>query len=279
MEGEQQTYAQKAAAGAAAKKQKDISSGVATTTVTAKSLINTVKTNKVKTNTTLKEAKSINKKRKSDQMDIEPVIAHNGGEDIAEAPVFPADKTRKLHHREERKVVIPQHRVTPLKTNWLKITETIVKNLHLDIRYDPKLKQVFIRTTDKTEDTSSLQKAADFIQAFAYGFEVDDAMALLRLHDLYVETFDIKDVKGTLAGDHVGRAIGRLAGKGGKTRFTLENATKTRIILADSRVHILGAFANIAAVRRAICNLILGSPPSKVFGNLKAYADRICDRI
>eukprot|EP00959_Pyramimonas_sp_CCMP1952_P298099 6235524-Pyramimonas_sp.AAC.1 len=36
-----------------------------------------------------------------------------------------------------------------------------------------------------------------------------------------------------------------LAGKQGKTKFTIENSTRTRVVLADTRIHILGSFNNI----------------------------------
>lgn len=49
------------------------------------------------------------------------------------------------------------------------------------------------QTCRETEDPGAIQKAADFIQALCLGFEVDDAVALLRMDDLFIDSFEIKD--------------------------------------------------------------------------------------
>lgn len=179
---------------------------------------------------------------------------------------------------ESRKVPVPPHRMTPLRNNWTKIYPPLVDHLKLQVRMNLKTKTVELRTHPKhTVDPGALQKGADFIKAFTLGFDLDDAIALLRLDDLYIETFEIKDVK-TLTGDHLARAIGRIAGKDGKTKFAIENATRTRIVLADSKIHILGGFTHIRMAREAVVSLILGSPPGKVYGNLRIVASRLKER-
>ena len=67
-----------------------------------------------------------------------------------------------------------------MKDNWMKIFTPVVEHLKLQIRFNVKDRNVEIRTWKETEDIANVQKAADFVKAFVLGFEVDDALALLR---------------------------------------------------------------------------------------------------
>jgi len=179
---------------------------------------------------------------------------------------------------EMRRIPVPPHRLTPLRNTWEKIVTTIVENMKLQIRMNTKRKAVELKTSEYTDDKNALQKAADFLKAFMLGFDINDSIALLRMDDLYIESFQIKDVK-TLHGDHLSRCIGRISGEKGKTKFAVENATKTRIVLADTKIHILGSFSNIKIARDAVFSLILGSPPGKVYSQLRYISKRQAEKI
>ena len=104
------------------------------------------------------------------------------------------DKPKKIEEKKEfRRIRIPAHRMTPLRKAWAKISQTIVENLDLEIRVNTKKKCVEIRTSKTTPDRLNIQRAADFIKGFMLGFDLNDAIAMLRLDDLFLDTFEIKE--------------------------------------------------------------------------------------
>jgi RNA-binding protein PNO1 len=196
-----------------------------------------------------------------------------------DAPEFkPLPASAVQEKKQVRRIAVPAHRMTPLKSCWVELIDPLVQHLKLQVRMNTKRRCIEIRSSEHTPDIAYLQKGADFCKAFMLGFELKDSIALLRLDDLFIESFEVKDVK-RLNGDHLSRAIGRLAGKDGKTKYAIENATRTRIVLADEKIHILGSFANMKIARNAVCSLILGSPPSKVYSHLRTVSKRIMEHV
>ena len=102
----------------------------------------------------------------------------------------PADAAKRMEYRTVR---VPNHRYTPLRNSWEKIVSTIVENLQLDVRMNTKRKLIEMRSNKDTKDLLNIQRAADFLKSFMLGFDLNDSIAMLRLDDLYLETFEIKD--------------------------------------------------------------------------------------
>ncbi|KAK2962416.1 putative Pre-rRNA-processing protein PNO1 [Blattamonas nauphoetae] len=163
---------------------------------------------------------------------------------------------------QERRVRVPRNRLTPFRNEFVDIVRPLVEHMKLQFKFDERRKIILLRP-GPTAEISSLQKGCDYLEAYMVGFAQKDAVALLRLDELYLDSFEIQDVK-TLHGDHLSRGIGRIAGKDGSMKYAIENSTKTRVVLAENKVHILGSYQNIALAKDAICSLILGSPPGKV---------------
>merc|ERR1719487_2662433 len=205
-------------------------------------------------------------------------IVSDGEDAPYDKPQFDKVKIDKEKRKELRRIVVPNHRFSPLKNAWKELLEPLVDQLKLQIRMNTKRRAVELRLSENTPEVGYLQKGADFVKAFMMGFEVRDAVALLRLDDIFVESFEVKDVK-RLQHDHLSRCIGRLAGKDGKTKYAIENSTRTRIVIAESKIHILGAFGNIKQARDALCALILGSDPGKVYNRLKTVSKRVSERV
>ncbi|KAJ1471645.1 hypothetical protein T484DRAFT_3502496 [Baffinella frigidus] len=178
-------------------------------------------------------------------------------------------RTAQLRH-----VPVPPNRFTPLKRNWSAISAPIVQTLRLQVRMNLKRRAVELRTCELTSDAGALARAADMLNAFLTGFSIDDALAMVRLEGIYIESFHVTDVK-SLKGDHLSRAIGRIAGTGGKTKKYIEDSTRTRLVVADKRVHVMGSRDGITQARRVIGDLILGRPTAKANKKLAAISGRL----
>ncbi|SOV25412.1 small subunit rRNA processing KH domain protein, putative [Plasmodium sp. DRC-Itaito] len=185
------------------------------------------------------------------------------------------NNNNNMNTHEMRIITIPKQRRSSVIKNWLELIKPIVTHLKLEIRMNKD--KIEVRTCKLTEDKNNLQKSSDYIKAYLLGFTLEDSLALLRIEDLYIESFQIQDVK-ILKGDHLSRCIGRICGSNGSTKYAIENATKTRIVIANDKIHILGSFNNIKMARHSICSLILGSTQGKIFNKLNILAKRMKER-
>jgi RNA-binding protein PNO1 len=104
-------------------------------------------------------------------------------------------KNNVNNKQDYRRVLVPQNRMKPLKENWPTIVKALVEHMKIQVKMNTKKKCVEMRSSEKTEDVSALQKSEEFLKAFMCGFDLQDSIAMLRLEDLYLETFEIKDGK------------------------------------------------------------------------------------
>ncbi|KAM3181055.1 hypothetical protein ACTXT7_015099 [Hymenolepis weldensis] len=176
-----------------------------------------------------------------------------------------------------RCILVPQNRRAPLRNAWKTIAETLTKNLKLMVcvKTTNKSWKVMLKNSPDTPDPQYLQRGFDYVSAFIKGFSLQDALAIVRIDGIYAESFHIADVRQRIHGDHAARAIGRICGCNGRIRLSIENATRTRIIVADRIIHILGSHERIAVARKAICNLIIGAPANKIFGRIQNQTARL----
>lgn len=102
----------------------------------------------------------------------------------------------------------------------------------------------------------------EVIRAIGRGFNPEIAVLLLK-QDYGLEMVNISDFAKNQK--DIIRLRGRVIGEKGKSRTTIEELTETYICVFGKTVTILGEFQGLSTARRAVEQLLEGSPHSNVY--------------
>lgn len=135
-----------------------------------------------------------------------PSAAAASGSSSGFAPLSAAAQSAPVLKNEFRRIPIPPHRMTPLTREWVHIYTPLAEELKLQVRMNVKRRAVELRvsswdpdmtcnqsrraggsatdtvqTSEHTIDSGAVQKGADFVKAFALGFEVKASLSTHRI--------------------------------------------------------------------------------------------------
>ena len=192
-----------------------------------------------------------------------------------------------------RSVLIPKYKMPKIKQNWLKIYTAVIEHGNVQIRFNPLNKCVEVKTeTDQTDCKISLKEKGPenislnriyvdrcilFITAILEGFKVDDSISILKFKDVFIEKFEISEVRRMKA-NHLSRAIGRIVGRQGKVKETIENLSKVKFNLINNVIYLMGTTSSIVMAKDAIGRLIQGNAPNVIFNKLKIKTTKMKEK-
>ena len=122
---------------------------------------------------------------------------------------------------------------------------------------------------DRMQD---VYKAIDVVKAIGRGFAPHKAFKLLE-EGFELRVISLRDYANTKNRKRIIR--GRLIGRGGSARTTIENMTNTFISVYGDTVSIIGKIPEIDIAEQAVINLILGRKHSTVFRELNESVMRL----
>ena len=122
------------------------------------------------------------------------------------------------------------------------------------------------------EDSLKLYNLKSIVKAIGRGFNPKIAKLLLR-QDYSLELLKLMDYVQNK--NHMRRVKGRIIGKKGKSRETIEEMTDTFVSVYGKTVGLIGEPSKIVIAKKAIESLALGSPHSNVYKYLEKNQTRL----
>jgi len=115
----------------------------------------------------------------------------------------------------------------------------------------------------------NVMRARQAIEAISLGFSPEEAMLLSNESYVY-DVIDLSDIARKKS--DLPRIKSRLIGEDGRAKTTIEQATRTKIVVSDKVVGILGEYDNVMVARKALSMLIDGRKHGTVYNYLRREA-------
>lgn len=153
---------------------------------------------------------------------------------------------------------IPKERIAVLIGQGGQIKNDLEDQTKIKIHIDSKEGDVVLKGTDSV----NLYLLKDVIKAVGRGFNPEIALRLLK-QDYVLELIQMSDyVKSK---DSMLRLKGRVIGKAGKARETIEELTECNISVYGKTIAIIGFCDNVSVCKRAVESLLSGSPHASIY--------------
>lgn len=153
---------------------------------------------------------------------------------------------------------IPKERIAVLIGAGGQIKTDLEEQTKIKINIDSKEGDVVLKGTDSV----NLYLLKDVIKAVGRGFNPEIALRLLK-QDFVLELVQMSEfVKSK---DSMIRLKGRVIGKAGKARETIEELTECSISVYGKTIAIIGFCDDVSVCKRAVESLLSGSPHASIY--------------
>jgi len=154
---------------------------------------------------------------------------------------------------------IPKERIAVLIGKNGQVKKEIESATETSLDVDSKEGDIFI----KGEDGLGLYTAREVVQAIGRGFNPNIALLLLK-SDYTFDMIMMKDFTGK-SKDTLMRLKGRVIGKEGKCRATIEELTECCVSVYGKTISVIGTAENVPIARQAVESLLRGSTHANVY--------------
>ncbi|MFQ6051454.1 MAG: KH domain-containing protein [Candidatus Hydrothermarchaeota archaeon] len=170
-------------------------------------------------------------------------------------------------------LIIPKERVGVVIGKNGKTKAEIEEKTDTRIILNTETGEVTIELKEDNEDPFMIWKARDIIYAIGRGFSPERAKRLLDT-ECILEVIDITQFSGR-SQSGMKRLKGRVIGKEGKARKTIEEYTGVDISVYGKTISLIGYPHQVSVARRAVLMLLEGAPHQTVYRFLESKRKEI----